>query len=509
MRRSPAGGWRGLTAMLAVLALPVLSACTEAGDDEATGAPRVRFGSCGDQVSLDGVQMPANRQDQLMFSCGRLRVPLDHAHPDGEHISLAVVRVRHRHQSARIGSLVMNPGGPGQPGLSYHAYWSSWLSDDVLDTFDVVTFDPRGTGASAPINCPAIDEDSEPTRFPDLLSAPGYADATRVNRHRTDACLDLLGRRAPFFTTEATARDLDLLRGALGDDRLTYVGFSYGAKLGGEYAHLFPDRVRGLVLDAPSDPTTDPVATTEVQVAGFEHAFAEYADDCAARPSCSTLGDPRKFVVDLVRTANATPIHSGRPGDELPATGADVLTAVQGLLYDDATWSVLDAALTEAADGDSGSVFEAIDHLHRRVPDDAPADADDAGFVINCNDRPPGAAIPVIKATAARLVAAYPVFGAFGSWSLLECTFWPEDGQILELPTAPKAPAILVIGTVHDPATPYPGAVRLAETLGSGHLLTWEGEGHTAYGQSDCIDRLVDRYLIATAVPPADTRCPA
>jgi len=493
-----------------VSALLLLGACVGSDPEGGTPAARLRFTECADRLPVAEARIDPARLERLEFGCARLDLPLDHAEPDGKRLSIAVVRVRHRDQDRRIGSLVMNPGGPGLAGSAFVANWASWLSDDVLSRFDVVTFDPRGTGGSAAIDCGPIPADDDLSPFPDLLSETGYADAAAASRQSMDACAQALGGQAPFFNTQNTARDLELLRESLGDRRLTYVGFSYGAKLGAEYAHQFPDRVRALVLDAPSDPLADPVATTEAQVAGFERSFQTWADDCPARPSCAPLGDPRGYLADLVARADAAPIASRRPGGDLPATGSDVMAATQTLLYQKATWPLLDEALTEAAAGDSGSLHEAIDHGNGRsgANDDSP-DPADANLVINCNDRPPGPTESQIKAAARRLTAQLPVFGAWGSGGLFGCAFWPAERHVLEPPTAPTSPAVLVVGTVGDPATPYAGAVRLAETLGHGRLLTWEGEGHTAYGQSDCINRFVDDYLVSLAVPDSGTRCPA
>ena len=245
--------------------------------------------------------------------------------------------------------------------------------------------------------------------------AGGYVEAERATKDLVDACLRALGESAPFFNTESTARDLDLLRAALGDARLTYVGFSYGAKLGAAYAHQFPGTVRALVLDAPSDPLAEPLMIAETQAAGVEQAFAAYADSCATRPSCTPLGDPRSYLADLIRTADSSAIPSGQPGDDRVATGFDVLSAALALLYDDATWSVLDDALREARHGDSGTVFEALDNVSDREGPDDETDAGDTGFVINCNDSAPGPSEAQIKDAAVRFRAAFPTFGALAS----------------------------------------------------------------------------------------------
>lgn len=495
------------SAALAIAATLALTACSTQARPEHQD---LAFADCGSRVVLT-TDAAVARRSQLDVSCATLRVPLDHSTPKGATLAVQVVRLRHHDQNARIGSLVLNPGGPGESGLDYIATWAGTLPDEILRRFDVVSFDPRGTGGSAPINCGTLPEDDAPSLFPDLLSAAGYRVAMAAQQHLADACLATLGSRAPYFNTQQTAADLEQLRAALGDPRLSYVGFSYGAKLGAEYARQFPDKVRALVLDAPGDPRTSALTAAERQFAGFESSFAAYAHACPARPTCADLGDPRRYVANLVAEAQATPIPSGRRQDTLPANGADVLAGVIALLYDDALWPHLDESLLEAERGDSGSLFEAqaVHFADDGTNDPAKVDVAHANYVINCNDTAPGPAEAEIRASARRLAAANPVFGRYSSWSLIGCKHWQADRHVLTPPAAPTAARVLVVGTVHDPATPYPGAVAMTEALGNATLLTWEGEGHTAYLQSACVNQRVDAYLLSLAVPPEGTRCPA
>lgn len=488
------------------LAACALTACS-AADDPPPDEADLAWHACGDAVAVETARIPAGRLEELTFACAELTVPVDHADPDGDTLDMAVVRFTTG--GDKVGSLVMNPGGPGQPGLDYAPFWASWLPDELLDSFDVVTFDPRGVGASHGVNCPPLPEDERPGVIADISTAQGWADLVDVNDRFATGCLDELGELTAFLNTEATARDLDLLREALGDERLTYLGFSYGAGLGGEYARQFPDRVRALALDAPGDPLADELGVITGQVQGFEESFAAYADACADRPSCAEIGDPERFVLALTERANTNPIQSLRPGDTHPAGGGDVMGGVIALLYDEARWPDLDAALLEAEGGDAGSLFEAYENL---VGPDEPGrpSASDANWVINCNDRPPGPSDAEMRAAARRILADNPVMGPVGSTWVLACHGWPVERHVLARPAAPTADPILVIGTVGDPATPYEGAVRFTEALGgSGLLLTWEGEGHTAYGQSDCVTRAVDRYLIDLELPAEGARCPA
>jgi pimeloyl-ACP methyl ester carboxylesterase len=219
-------------------------------------------------------------------------VPVDDADPGRGSLDLAVIRVRAADQHDRIGSLVLNPGGAGLSGLDYMPLWASWLSDALLARFDVVTFDPRGTGRSAPIRCGVLLADQATAATPSLLTDSGFAAAMARLQAQARSCVDALGDRTAAFSTDATARDVDLLWAALGEDVVTFVGWSYGARLGSLYAHLFPARVRALVLDGPPDPQAMRGSVVESQIAGFEYAFAAYADRCSQRESCVPFGDP-------------------------------------------------------------------------------------------------------------------------------------------------------------------------------------------------------------------------
>lgn len=491
--------------VVAALACTSLLACSEA---PAPREPALAFEDCGSRLDL--TLLTGERADRLTFACATLDVPLRHHDPDGDTLPMAVVRVRDAQQHDRIGSLVLNPGGPGNPGLKWIVGWAAAFPDEVLERFDLVTFDPRGTGLSDGINCADLPEDDEPSRHLDLTVDADYEYLVAYQRRRAESCADsLTEERISTFNTTATARDLDLLREALGDGALTYLGFSYGAKLGGAYAHLYPDRVRALALDAPADPRADPLEVAVQQVQGFEDSFTAYAADCPNRPSCERLGDPQAALASLVDRADGMPIPSGRPVGDPPMGAVDVLFGVAGLLFSDDFWPLLDEALAEALLGDSGTLHEAIDNTTGRNREDTGPDASEALAVINCNDAPPGPTRDEVVAAAGRLADRAPLFAPLGSWWLIGCAEWTAERTVLEAPEASSAPPLLVVGTRHDPATPYAGAVAFAETLGSGHLVTWEGQGHTAYGRSDCITDLVDTYLLELTVPAEGTRCPA
>jgi pimeloyl-ACP methyl ester carboxylesterase len=441
------------------------------------------------------------------LACGELAVPLDYSLPEGEQITLQIIRARHKEQSDRIGSLIFHPGGPGDPGLEYTPFLLSWLPESLLIRFDLVSLDPRGTGGSAPFNCPVTPGDRA-HMTPNVLTQAGFAQAALLERRKSQSCLRPLSSRAPHFTTEAAARDVDRLRKAVGDQALTYLGLSYGAKLGAEYAHRFPKSVRAAVLDGPSGPSATLFDSIVRQTRGFEEGFDQYAKGCATRPTCH-LGDPRAFVARLVAQADATPVHSARPGDDRPATGADVLDAIRSALYTEERWADLDEILQETSSGDSGGIFGLIENAEGPpIDDSAPADHRDSNYVINCNDSAIGPTDEQIRTTARAMAQSYPLFGRDSAFDLFACKTWQPKRSVLEPPAAPTPNRLLVVGTLHDSATPYAGAVALTKILGNATLLTWDGNNHTAMGYSPCIAEYAARYLVDLTLPPGGTHCP-
>jgi pimeloyl-ACP methyl ester carboxylesterase len=490
--------------VLAVLLL-LLPACTTTVQ---RNSALVKFAACPAELAVRLAEFAPALAPKIDLACGELAVPLDYARPEGEQITLKIIRARHQEQSDRIGSLIFNPGGPGDPGLEYVPFLLSWVPEVALQRFDLVSLDPRGTGGSAPINCPAVPDDPAATT-PNVLTEAGFAETARIERQYNQACMAVLSSRAPHFTTQAAARDIDRLRAAVGDETLTYLGGSYRAKLGAEYAHQFPSSVRAAVLDGPSEPSATLFDSIVRQTNGFEDGFDQYAKGCASRLTCQ-LSDPQAFVARLVARADVTPIPSRRSGDDGSADGNDVLEAVRAALSAEERWPDLDEILYETSEfGNSGGVFAMIENVYGpRVADSAPADHADANYVINCNDSAVGPTDEQIRATARAMARDYPLFGAHAASNLFGCKTWQPQRSVLESPVAPTPNPLLVIGTIHDSTTPYVGAVALTKALGNATLLTWDGNNHTAMGYSTCIADTAARYLIDLTLPPADTHCP-
>lgn len=491
---------RAAAIALAVVVAIHTAACTPPPASDPTS---IEWADCAGVTDVHATGIPQDRAARLEFHCGTLDVPLDPADTSVGTLRLQLIRVHQAGGATAKSPLLLLAGGPGQSGVDLAGYSVSLLPEVVLDAFDLVAFDPRGVGHSEPIRCPHRDQ-GRPS-FPDLLTPEGYAHAASEVRRITDECASGLGARAHLFSTTATAVDMDRIRAALDQPTLTYLGWSYGAKLGAEYARLYPARVRAAVLDAPSNPTTSWIDTAESQVAGFEDTFDEFEAWCAAQGRCDALGDVRAFVIDLVGQAEESPIRSGRPGDDNPTYGIDIVDAVASAMYDDVRWPDLADGLAEARNGDSGTLRGLSDAIHG----DDDTNASDAQLVINCNDSAPGPTEAEIKAAGARFATQFPLFGVWGSWQLFGCSFWQPERHTLRPPVTATEHPLLVVGTLHDPATPYTGAVAMATSLGTAELLTWEGAGHGAVGRSDCINLLVADYLRSLIVPPHETRCQA
>jgi len=379
----------------------------------------------------------------------------------------------------------------------------------VLHRFDLVGFDPRGVGLSDPVTCiPAELKDQSTAADPDARTPAEYDAQVAMSRDVADACYRKYGARLGAYNTTDTARDLELLRQALGDRKLSYLGYSYGTRIGAVYATLYPDRVRTLVLDGAVDPTVDDVASTEAQARGFEDAFDEFARDCVRR-GCPLGADPRGFLTRLLARAKARPVPTSTSGDHRRATGGNVLLAAVSALYDQGDWHRLSRALADAARGDAKGVFELDDDYNQRSPDGTFTNILDANYAINCADTDQRLTDGTIKRTLADWRRKYPLFGPTLALTLVGCQVWKGPRHPLPKVAAPSAATVLVVGTRHDPATPYASAQHLARALGHAALLTWDGDGHTAYPKTPCVTRAVDAYLISDTVPAPATTCPA
>ncbi|MEU9177703.1 alpha/beta hydrolase [Streptomyces sp. NPDC048550] len=445
------------------------------------------------------------------FQCATMKAPLDYAHPEsGQDVDIAVARRQATGPGKRLGSLVVNPGGPGGSGIGYlQSYAGVGYPAPVRAQYDMVSFDPRGVDRSSPVKCltgPEMDKFTQVDQTPD--DAAERAELVAAFKEFAAGCQTRSQRVLPHVSTVEAARDMDVLRAALGDEKLMYVGASYGTLLGATYADLFPGRVGRLVLDGAIDPSLPALDLNRDQTGGFETALHSFTKDCAKQPDCPLgKGGPEAMAGQLqefFRKVDAQPVPSGDPdrplGESLATTG------VIAALYDESAWPQLREALTAAMNGDGSALLALADSYYEREPDGKYANLMFANAAVNCLDQPPAFTGPEAVDTAVpSFQKASPVFGAGLAWASLNCTYWPvkATGTARAL-SAKGAPPIVVVGTVRDPATPYKWAQALAQQLDSGVLLTYDGDGHTAYGRgSSCIDTAINTYLL-TGTPPKD-----
>ncbi|WP_134741097.1 alpha/beta hydrolase [Nocardioides sp. 503] len=443
--------------------------------------------------------------------CGSLTVPINYRDAGGDTIELELVKVPAGDPDARVGSLVVNPGGPGASGVSYAEQASDVFRDQLTDRFDVVGFDPRGTGGSDPVDCLP---DEEMTDFLALDPVPddaaetdelvdGLADFFAGCVERSDA---LIGH----VTTTETARDMDVLRAALGESTLTYLGASYGTKLGATYAELFPTKVGRLVLDGAVDVGLDSRELGLGQARGFETALRSYVANCVEEEDDCVLGDSVEAGLDtisgLLDDIDAKPLPTS-DGREL--TVGSAFFGVVTPLYNRDYWYLLDQGLSTALDGDGSTLMLLADAYASRQGDQYLDNSTEAIYAINCLDDSFAIEPGEVAAELPAYDRASPTLGDVFAWGLVGC----EGIQVesteppLDIRAEGAAP-ILVVGTTRDPATPYEWAVGLAERLDSGVLLSRDGDGHTAYNSdNECIDTAIEAYLIDGTVPEDKTEC--
>lgn len=446
------------------------------------------------------------------LECADLTVPVDYAKPEGKTLQIAVNRQRSR-SSQRAGSLVLNPGGPGASGVEMAENTAGVLAGNVQRRYDIVGFDPRGVARSQPITC--LDDN----QMDDMLSGdptpdtPAERDQLMAdNKAFGEACLKRNPDLLAHVSTVEAAKDIDVLRAALGDKQLNYYGASYGTFLGATYADLFPSHVGRMVLDGVIDPAQDGKQSALGQASGFERATRAYAQHCVDTGRCAvgkTVDEAMQGISDLLKSIDAKP---------LPAHGVGTGTLTEGWasmgialpMYAQPVWPDLDEALRAAKGGDgSGLMRLAMQYADRQEDGTYKGNMLQVINAVNCLDRPvPGDANRYL-ADEADFTKVAPVWGRFMAWGDSSCGVWPvpATGKAHPIKAAGSAP-IMVIGTTRDPATPYENSVALAKELEHGVLVTRDGDGHTGYMQgNNCVDRTVDSYLVKGAVPTGDPKC--
>ena len=446
------------------------------------------------------------------MQCTTATAPLDWDDPAAGSVDLALVR--HPATGDRIGSLLVNPGGPGGSGYDFVKDSVDYATDAALQArYDIVGFDPRGVGKSSAVAC------YDPVQMDEYLygltTAERGSDAWLQEQEASAAgfaaaCADKTGALLGEVDTKSAARDLDLLRAVLGDTQLNYLGFSYGTFLGATYAELYPDKVGRLVLDGALDPSTSNFEVTSTQAKGFESALRAYLTDCLAGKDCpfdGTVDDAMATISALLASVDASPITAS-DGRQLGANS--LLTAIIYPLYQATAWSYLSDMFEGVLQGSADGAMQFADAYNGRNADGTYLDNSTEAFMaINCVDYAYNADPASMRAEAAQIEEIAPTIGKYMAYGDISCAAWPYTftGERQEIHASGAAP-ILVVGTTNDPATPYVWAQNLAAQLDSGQLVTYEGEGHTAYNKSNsCVNDAVDNYLIDGTVPATDPMC--
>ena len=509
---------RAMVGILAVVAL-VATGCTpslrwesptagpSAAGSASSGGPSagsVRWTRCTDTAR----QILPRLASDVEYDCGSVVVPQDWNHKnDGKTFEIALMRVRSAQQHRRIGSLITNPGGPGGSGVELAAYLSLELPSDVLDRFDIVGFDPRGVGHSTPaLKCFSdSDLDASFAADPDPGSQAQFDSLVTLWRTMANGCQAKYGPTLSLFSTKQSARDMDAIRAAVGDQKINYLGFSYGTLLGATYAQLFPRNIRAFVLDGAVDPTQTTVASAESQAKGFENAFNQFASWCKQN-NCAIAPDARAAVQTAVANARKSPVTAG---DGRKATAGWVLTGVIEALYSQTEWPGLASAVAALNRGDADAILGLADAYANRDSGGHYDNMFDVFNAVSCDDDDSRVTPAQVRTLQERWRKPYPLFGPALATGLLSCAVWPAKRDPYPTGKAAGAPPIVVVGTTNDPATPYAQTAKLANMLGNATVVTWQGQGHTAYPQTTCIRATIDAYLIDLDVPRAGTTCPA
>ena len=463
-----------------------------------------------------GAQQPEWIPCENELECAVVHAPLDWEQLEGETITLSLVK-----QSAlgggSLGTLFVNPGGPGASGVDYLSGGvGGAVQPDVQEAYDVVSWDPRGVGASTPVTClddAAMDEylfGVDPAEANLEVGSDAWMEAALAHeREFGEACLEQTGDLLAHVSTADTVRDLDMLRAIVGDPKLNYLGYSYGTYIGARYADAYPESVGRLVLDGAMDPEAGLSDVVREQTRGFEAALRAYTTDCLTRDDCPLNGPvdvAMAQVSALLDRVDAKPLIGA---DGRAFTSSTMLTAIITPLYAESNWGYLDELFSSVAEGDPAIGLTLADFYYDRENGTYRSNSTEAFSAINCLDYPAGTLDRAqMRADAAELEQIAPTIGRFQGYGDLACAAWPEQPAAERGPvTGSGADPILVVGTTGDPATPYRWAESLAEQLESGVLATYEGEGHTAYGENACINDVVDDYLLTGAVPASDPQC--
>ena len=498
--------FRSLLVGAAVLAV---TSCSSGGSNSST-ADSSTTGTDAEKVEFVPTSFTwsecDNAEPDSLVTCATLDVPYDYDDASVGSFTLFVKKRSVEDPTKRIGSLLVNPGGPGFGGNSLADNAHYYFSSDLLERFDIIAWDPRGTGQSTPaVDCvDSYDEyfglDSPPD---DDAEIQALVDASQKFN---DECVANSGEILPYISTAASARDMNSIRLALGEDKITYLGFSYGSELGATWTTLFPDTVRAAVLDGAVDPDADSTDEGKSQAKGFEQQLSAFLAQCSARVSCKfhNKGDAEGAFDKLLADLDANPLVVS--SDRTPVTQGVAYTAIAQAMYSDFYWPQLEAALKSAQLGDGSGLLSLYDQYFQRQDDGTYGNELEAFLSISCLDDPGPATVEEADSHLPEFVKAAPRLGeSFASG--YTCVFWPAKPDSRHEITGKGAGTIVVVGTTGDSATPLASSRRMAETLEDGRLIVVDAQRHTGYGANSCVTDTVDEYLVKAKASFSEKAC--
>ena len=485
------------------------------GDIQAYYNQGITWGKCA-QGTFDSYR-GVNSSDPNEYQCAFLKAPLDWDNPDGDQITLALAI--HRSGAKDAPALFINPGGPGGPVVSALPYYSAQgLGESVVKAYDIVALDPRGVGDSTPVFCMTDEEKDKYNAGSETEGADAdspqsaIAEVQEDSREFAQGCRDHSGAIFEHIDTVSAARDFDMVRSILGQDKLNLLGYSYGTFLGATYAGLYPAQVGRFVLDGALDPSLSVDEVSSMQMRGLDASLQQWITDCATQASCPmgrTKDEGIANVRSFLESLEASPLPTNDP--DRPLTEGLAVTAMIGAMYNTQWWPELTNAYSDATRRNDGTaMLEIADLMNSRNPDGTYADnSTDAINAINNLDYKPAGTDAEWIARADALKSELSILDRYVGYPSAGLSAWPTEHAERAPIHATGAAPILVIGTTHDPATPYPMAEALASQLDSGVLITVEGWNHTAYrrGANQCVVRAVEDYLVKDTVPTDGLTC--
>jgi pimeloyl-ACP methyl ester carboxylesterase len=438
--------------------------------------------------------------------CGNIEVPFDYADPEQGSFVLYVKKHNAASPTDRIGSMMVNPGGPGFGGSSLADDAQYYFSQDLIDHFDIIAWDPRGTGESTPaVNCVNTFDEyfglDSPPETPEEKQA-----LIDVSQAFNDKCAENSGTILPYISTMASAQDINSLRLALGEEKVSYFGFSYGSELGTTWATMFPETVRAIVVDGAVDPNSSAVQEGMNQAKGFEGQLTAFLKQCSEKTTCAfhNGGKAEAAFDKLVLDIDSTPLEVSK--DRTLVTQGVLFTAVAQAMYSDYYWPQLSEALHDAQLGDGKGILQLYDDYYQRNEDGTYGNELEAFLAISCLDDPGATSIEEVDSRIEEFIAAAPRLGGNFAYGY-SCALWPVRQADKVTITGKGAGPIVVIGTTGDAATPLESTRNMALGLEQGILIVVEANQHTGYGANSCVVKAVDEYLIKLTVPANETNC--